>query len=75
MSIEDLEKINGGTNKEFTAFVRHLMDKYGVMKHHAAYAWATPEEKEQVRNYAEYLENQKKAELEKYIEFLAQKHK
>ncbi len=53
MNIEELEKINGGTNKEYTAFVRHLMDKYGVMKHHAAYAWATPEEKE----YWEYVKN------------------
>lgn len=26
MNIEELEKINGGTNKEYTAFVRHLME-------------------------------------------------
>ena len=41
----------------------------------AGYENLTEEDREQLRNYAEYLENQKKTELEKYIEFLAQKHK
>ena len=41
----------------------------------AGYENLTAEDREQLRNYAEYLENQKKTELEKYIEFLVQKHK
>ena len=41
----------------------------------AGYKDLTAEDRKQLRDYAEYLESQKKAELEKYINFLVKKHK